>query len=322
MQLQYTQGLIRGQQDPTTHAKLFLQKSGQNVSIYVTDQPLQAVVAHRSAHYLISEPVNAATAWTVPAGVCWLYWDINMTTGVPSRGVTVPEPLYGTVDPAAYFISLSEIPVDDQHYYNTTTMRHYRYVTSSLSWVEVIRVFAASIASNGTLTPMAFASQVGLSSSVTAGYIIYTLASKPFIDPDTFTFIHTGSGYLLKTGANNGLQVNLDNEPFFGVAADPLPEFTLVSIMPDGLFQAADGPSARNAIAMCMADTAEGAAFKPQLSGIARGSFLFDVNDIGKTVWLGPNGTMLTTRPFGYVSQSLGVILGTDTLLLNISFAV
>jgi hypothetical protein len=319
MQLNYTQGLIRGQQDPTSHAKLFLQKQGTNIGIYVTDQPLQAVVAHRAKHYLISEPVNVGTAWTVPLGESWIYWDINLVTGLPTRGVTQVQPAFGTVDPAPYYASLTAIPVNDQHYFNKTTMRHYRYVQSSTSWVEVIRVFAAHIANNGVLTAMPFSSQVGLTGNFTAGYIIYTLASKPFIDPDTLTFVNTGSGYLLKTGANNGLQVDLSYEPFFAVAGAPLPEFTVVAPTEDGTFIAADGPSGRQGVALCMFDTATGAVFRPQASGIARGNFIFDIEDLGKTVWLGPNGVLLTERPFGYASQAIGIIMGTDALLVTIA---
>jgi hypothetical protein len=316
MQIHYTQGLLRGQQDPTTAAKLFLQKSGLNIGIYVTDQPLQAVACHKGNHYLIVEPVNISVGWTVPIGACWLYWDISLTTGAITRGQTIVAPAFGTIDPAAYYASLSITPAQDQHYYNKTTMQHYAYASST--WVECVRVFAATINSSGVLTAMSFASQVGIIGEYNAGFIIYSLGGTPLLDPTTSTFLNTGTGYMIKTSGNGLVQLDLSYEPLIGVSAQSLPALSVVRLRTDGLYELADGPSNKPGIALCLFGTAGGSVFRPQPIGLVRGNFQFSSSDISKTVWLGAAGALLTTQPVGYASQVIGIVLGTDALLLTI----
>jgi hypothetical protein len=320
MQLSYTQGLIRGQTDPTRLVKLFLQKSGLTVSIYVTDQPLQAAVAHKSKNYIINEPTNVSAAWTIPAGAaCWLYWDINRVTGNTTRGTTVVLPASGITDPFDHFSALNIEPLTDQHYFNKTTKQHFVYDRMTLVWTEVIRVFAGSIDAAGAITAMPFASQVGLVGSYTAGYIIFSLAGLPFVEADG-TFLNTGAGYMLKTGPNNALQVDIGNEPLFAIAASPIPALTLISPAPGGagLYIAADGPSSRFALGLSTNAAIIGSVLKIQTSGIVRSDALgFLAADIGKTIWLGPNGVLLVARPDNYASQVVGTVLGIDSFLLS-----
>ena len=329
MQLQYTQGLLRGQTDPSTSAKLFLQKSGLTVSIYVTDQPLQAVAIHRlpTVNYIIDETVNVSNAWACSPGACWLYWDIGMSTGTITRGVTSVTPAFGTSTPDAYYTARNVIPVNDQHYFNTTSLTHWRRAGDL--WLECIRVFAASINSNGIMTPRPFASQVGIGhsffpngSKLAGGYILYTTTGAPIFNPENDTFLTTTNGLSTSNGNNNRLQVNLDSEPLYVLSAEPLPELRAVAPTSTG-WVTANGPSGFMAIGITLHNVSTGTLFKPQTWGIIRhDQFVFNVTDFGKTVWLGARGELLIERPFGYIGQALGTVIARDAMYLNTAISM
>lgn len=322
MQLQYSQGLIRGQTDPSSSAKLFLQKSATNVSIYVTDMSLQAVLAHKDKNYIIEEPANVGSAWTVPPGACWLYWDIDLATGVVTRGTTQVEPLFGPMTPPDYIGIYDLQPVNDMHFFNTLTRQHYVYDEENMVWVEKLRVFAGQVDENGVLTAKPYASQVGLVGATTAGYILRNIYGEPIVS-DNGTFMNTGTGYTITTGSNVPLNVSLDATTVFALAAEPLPE--LIAVAPDstGGWVPANGPTGKMAIGITVNPVAQGVLFKPATYGVIRhDQFFFDVADIGKTVWLGANGELLTTRPFGYIGQALGTVMATDAMFLNMAISL
>lgn len=309
MNINFTQGVLRGEASLGT--PVYLTKSGTNVHIFTSSEPVLAVIAHKTKNYLVTEPVSVNNAWSsIPPGGAWLYWDINLTSGVVTRAFTIYEPAFGASLPP------SSINVD-QHYFNTSTNRH--YVWNGYAWIEVLRVFAGSVSALGVLTISPFASQVGLNTAAAAGYIIYGLNNQAIIDPSDYTFINTGSGFLLNGGPKS-FPISLDNELNYVLAGESIPAGSLVALGAGGTAILADNSTQRYATGLVLEPVITGQSTRIHMAGfITSASFTFDDLDVGKLLWLDDLGVMTITRPAGVVAQAVGVIVSPTAMLLNLS---
>lgn len=139
---------------------------------------VNVLFSHGAETYLHTESADVPNAWgPVDSGVdYWLYFDINLRTGLRTFGVTTIQPVYSANQPSS--------PVNGMHWFNTASRKMYAYVTSS--FIEVLRVFAAKL-NTTTFTPLGsgvtglpFAgTQVGLTASGKAGRILVDDEGKP-----------------------------------------------------------------------------------------------------------------------------------------------
>lgn len=309
MQVPYTQGVLRGQTTLPSNARLFLQADGAYVDVYVTDMKLQAIAAHKTKNYIIEEPFNVSHAWgPLPlATQCYLYWDIDVATGIVSRGFTTVAPTYGGTNPSTVTNGL--------HFFNTTDK--VMYYGSGSTWVEKIRVFAGTCTVGGVVAPHAFQSQVGLSTATTAGYIIYGLNNRALKDPVDGTFMNTGTGYKLRLGDYDN-EVSLDAEHEYLIAAEPIPAASFIAVTAAGTMSLADPDLNRWASGYVRNAAATGASSRVITHGVVYDdTFEFNAADIGKLLWIEPGGTTSATRPNTAVAQALGVIRGEHALFLS-----
>lgn len=309
MNISFTQGVVRGEANLGT--PVYLTKAGANVHIFTSSEPVLAVVAHKTKNYLITEPVSVNNAWAgIPPGGAWMYWDINMATGVVTRGFTIHAPAFGSSLPPS---SLNT----DQHYFNTSSKRH--YVWNGSAWIEVLRVFAGSVSALGVMTISAFASQVGLNTAVTAGYIIYGLNNQAIIDPLDSTFINTGSGFLL-AGGPKAFPITLDNELNYVLAGESIPAASLVAIGPLGTIILADNTTEKFSTGLVLEPVITGQSARIHMAGyIVSGDFAFSSGDVGTVLWLTTAGGMSIVRPVTTKAQSVGIIVSETSMLLNLS---
>ena len=311
MQVPYTQGVLKGQTTLPSNARLFLQADGAYVDVYVTDMKLVAVAAHKTKNYLIEEPFNVSHAWgPLPlATQTYLFWDIDVATGLQTRGFTTVAPQYGGTTPGTVTNGL--------HFFNTTDK--VMCYGSGGAWIEKIRVFAGLATVSGLIAPHPFASQVGLSTSATAGYIIYGLNGRALKDPVDGTFVNTGTGFKIRLGDFDNV-VSLDVEQEYLLAAEPIPGGSFVSVTALGAISVANPSLNRWASGYVRQAATTGTSVRVITSGIVYDdTFDFDIADIGKLLWLEPGGTLSATRPSVLTAQALGVIRGTHALFLSFS---
>lgn len=310
MQVTYTQGILRGQTTLPSNARLFLQPDGAYVDVYVTDMKLVAVAAHKSKNYLIEEPYNVSHAWgALPLAThCYLYWDIDVATGVQSRGYTTVAPTYGTSTPGTVTNGL--------HFFNTTDRVMLLGVDGT--WVEKIRVFAGESTVSGVTAPYDFESQVGLNGVQQAGYIVYGLNNRGLKDPVDGTFINTATGFKLRLGDYDTV-VSLDAEQEYLTAAEPIPAGSFVAVTAPGAIRVADPDLDRWASGYVRSGTATGSAVRVVSGGVVfdEVSFDFDESDIGKLLWLESGGTLSPVRPNMSTAQSVGVIRGAHSVFVS-----
>ena len=318
MRINFTQGVLRGQIDNLTSEKLYLQKNGDFVDLYVSPDPTVIAFAHGTKNYIVEETNTVSNAWGPFVNMTlaeWLYWDIHLASGVLTRSSTNYQPLYANVAPSN--------PVIDQHWFDLSQNK--MKVWNGNSWLEKIRVFAGILYPNGQLSISDFTSQVNtLNVETDGGYILYGVDGRGLKDNVANTFLTSNSIITVQLGGLNH-PVNLDTSFDYGVAVNTIPAFTLVSPAPGNReIQAADytfaGPQ-KYAIGIVMEDTLAGEAAKIVTNGmIFNALWNYNPSDYGKVLYLGAGGTFSTTRPSGSDPvQIIGYIMWQQHILLSIT---
>ena len=185
-QLTFRQGMVRRQTD-TAGNPSFLLKNGSYVDLIVSPDPTVITFAHFTADYLYDELLTVSQAWgPFTGGIdAWMYWDVDLSTGELSRGITTVQPITRSTAPA-FPIAL------DQHWFDTLTS--VMKVWNGSRWVEKIRVFAAKMASGSTIIPYELGSQIAVNRKVYAGHVLFDETDTPlkiFKTLQQFEFITT-----------------------------------------------------------------------------------------------------------------------------------
>lgn len=224
MILTFSQGIVSHQTD-LLGTQQFLLQTGGNVTLNVSPDPTVLAFAHRDTHYLFTESITVANAWLGPfsSGTdYYLFWDINLSTGIRTFGHTLLEPVTSSSPPLN--------PPVDLHWYDTTK-RIMKY-WNGVSWVEVLRVFAAKYESATNFISMSINSpafvgtQVGIEGNFEVGSLIFDPDGNPlkrnrrrfFTSEDLFT-----------TGLPTSSRVRIESFVVDGLAVQPMAAYTAVS---------------------------------------------------------------------------------------------
>ena len=171
MLIEFRQGIYR-QQD----TRPFLTLTDKGVNLNVDDNPTIVTLAHGRGNYLFTEDFPVVPAWRGPFPideVVWLYWDINLTTGVRTFDYTSTDPF---ID-GGYGNSLPISPIGGQHFFliPENEMKYY----NGYRWKTVIRVFAGTVNKDSVLTLFETGTQVGRHIQTNAGHILFNDDNVP-----------------------------------------------------------------------------------------------------------------------------------------------
>ena len=195
MLITFRQGLVRVQSSPA-----FLSLSSGDVNLNANTDPTIIAFAHGSSDYLFTENSSITGAWSGPfnSGTSyWLYWNIDLFTGIRTFG-------YTTVDPdtdGGFGSTLPSTPLTDQHFFDTSEGK--MKVWNGSSWNTVIRVFAGNISSGGVLTPETEGSQINLTQIKNVGHILFDSDGSP-----VKKFDRLGRGHFFTTESPLNSQTN------------------------------------------------------------------------------------------------------------------
>jgi len=227
-QISFRQGIIR--YPSTGSLQAFLVKSGANVNLQTTNGIVDVALAHKDTNYLLTETTSIPAAWTgiPPSTDTWIYWDINLNTGVRTFGQTLLAPVFGTAAPSS--------PQEDQHWFNTLSAT--MFVFSNGFFREVIRVFAAKV-NNTTFTPMGtiqsqpFAgSQVGLNNTPSfVGRIIFDDDGNPIRRRNGTLFTTEDQFYINGSPANT---LKFEANVLTAIGDETIPQFSVVKLVDFG----------------------------------------------------------------------------------------
>lgn len=275
-------------------------------------------VTNHGQGYTVAPTINVsggggsgATATATISGVTatsYLYWDIDVTSGIRTFGVTGLTPVYAASPPAN--------PVTGLHWFDT--VNRYMNYWNGFSWVICIRVFAASVASN-TITAQTVGSQVGINEAGSSGFILFDDQNKAVKQ-----FNRSGLGKFITSETALSSQrsgvVNTKQEAAIvtGVATGSIPAFSPVYL------------SGTNAITLATSNIqsptigiVEAALSVGQLGLIIDKGYVANLSwnwsaPAGSPVFVSSSGTLTTTPPNVNTIQQIATVLSPTELYLSV----
>lgn len=294
MQLDFQQGVITY---PSTGAnQQFLADSGTGVSLQTVNGRVDITfAAGLTRNYLLTEASDVVNAWVgLPStGVnSWLYWDIDVQTGVRTFGLTLIQPFVGPVAPIGAGV--------DQHWFDTSTNKMNVFGVGGFR--QVIRVFAAKY--DGIIfTPLGtgfggkpFAgTQVGSTiAGSTSGRILVDNLGNP---------IRTADNALMTTEDEifvNGSPINtvrLDATVINATALEPMSRYQVVALTQFDKINLADYDDTGSlAIGMVMEDLLTGQTGTLCIQGYISNP-LWNFTTPGAPLWISTAGQLSEIDP-------------------------
>ena len=314
MKIPFRQGIVRYQTDISQSPDfLYKEISGNYISLYVS--PISTIVtfAHGDVDYLLEESNTITNAWGPFQSHTdyYLYWDINLGTGVRSFGATLHPPRHGTTPPIN--------PQDDQHWFDLTTTTMFYW--NKFRWVECCRVFAGSYLQGTNLNQKLIGSQVDLNNPTNSGFILFDDNEKPVrrarLDGKG-KFLTTESQFYGNRAATT--TVSFETVMHYAAAREDLTAWNVVTyIDSDGIGLASNlDPNHKPAFGILR----EALPFGSIGSIITRGyltNLAWDWTAESSTpLYLGPIGDLVTDPPGEGFIQQIATIVSPNTIFVNI----
>lgn len=325
MRLNFRQGIVRA---PLVDGETsFLSYDGvtNSITLDASVSIIQATAAYGAQDLVLDERVTVGAAWgplvwnadwgSQPVNYSYFfYWDWNLATGEVTRGFTPWSPVYSLTEPvnAAY----------DQHWFDksTSTMK----VFDGTFWRARVRVFAGSI-SDLVVTSLSLGTQAGLyypgtlSQPVNAGYVLYGMDEKALFRSNGELFT-TATPVITNHGSfTSPTRLELLNAQ--AVAAEPIPEYYLVSNVGDGtIVLASSSDVTKRPVALVLQTLAPGEAGDLVTHGVVYNyGWGWDVT-YGKDLFCGEDGALLQGEPVDTSIEQVkvGTILDATHVLIDI----
>jgi PKD repeat protein len=311
MRVTFRQGIARFQTD-VNGQPTFLQKSSLNaqfIDLNVSPDPTVIIFAHKNATYVYEEPKTVRNAWgPFTAGQTrYLFWDIDLLTGVLTRGSTLHPPMYTGVSPTS--------PVSDQHWFDTT--QNQMRVWNGLKWIDKIRVFAATYTSSAIIKPQGLGSQAGLNEEIDAGSILLDAFNKPLRQSDgSFT---TSASNLSVVGLATQ-KIKFDAAIIQLMANEYMPMFSAIQIQEGRraiLGRSSDIMS--RVVGVITEDLYAGEVGNVVPAGLIRyDGWTWPTSSISRPLFCGLTGELTLVPPVIGVLQQVGYVHDTDCIYVDI----
>ena len=322
MRIDFRQGILRYQTDGAGNP-IFLQKNtggpfGLSIDIYVSPEPTLFTVADGNfpqSDYLFVEDRTIVSAWIGPfsTGVdYWLYWDLELQTGVRTFGHTELEPITSPIEP--------QNPVEGQHWFDLTV--NYMKVFGAGNWRRVLRLFSGKLEQGSILIPYILGSQVGLNVTSNAGYLLFDDENKPVKKFNKFNlgrFITTD--IPLASQSSRLANLRLETIIISAQATETIPQWSLVSYTntPREIQLAKFSVPEHPAIGIA-AET----IVNQEVNTFITGGYIVEYNwnwnyPPDTPIFVGANGELMPLTPPASISiQQVGRIVGPATIYLDI----
>lgn len=308
MKLNFRQGIVQHNRDNYNN-QTFLQKTGTSVSLVATPVPTILSFAYKNTNYLFTESQNINNAWSGPFVVgtnYWLYWDINLVTGIRTFGHTTYVPVFGPSFPSS--------PLLEQHWFDTK--ENVMKVWNGHIWNPVLRVFAAKFTAAGLFESLHpggyFGSQVDIKLSNKAGTILFDAAGKPIKNSDG-TFFTTETGAILsgQVSAIRLASIILDAN-----AEEPIPAYRFVYFSDFNKIRLADRHTAETKpYGIVEIDVAMGVVTQVITNGIIVNP-RWDWPTINQKIYIADDGTPSIVMQFAGQS-SVGYVIDRTAIALH-----
>lgn len=309
----------------------FLSLVGTGVNLIASAlNPTIITFAQGQSDYLFQEASNITNAWAGPftgSTNAWLYWDINLLSGVRTFDSTLYLPVESANPPTQSTtngLSYTSLQLD-QHWFDTVNFL--MKVWNGAIWVVKIRAFAGSIR-GGTLVQNSTGTQVGLANvQINAGYLLYDENNQPVKKYQPFNlgeFITTTSP--LASQFSHLQNYRLESAIQTAVASGTVAQYKAVC------YSAADQVSAASCNFVSPAKPAIGVVTQPiyagQVTDFVVAGFVVDplgqfntnyTYIVGSYVFVDVNGFMAPAPcPSTGSAQRIGIVVDPYTIYVNI----
>jgi hypothetical protein len=330
--LNFREGIVRY---PTvSQGGPFVVVSGNRVDISsaVLNVPVQATIAYLNQNYLIQNTNPSSTAWGSGNGVgpnnnapfttvgsYYLYWDVDFVTGEIAYDYTTVAPVFGPTAPSS--------PVADQHWFDTANF--IMKVRVGSSWIDTLRVFAATYTGGGSggLSAYALGSQVSITNvTAYAGYILFDDEQKPlrrYRGDRKVVFIHTETPLSTTYETSGGIaSFRLDAVLFSASAVESIAAYQPVAFQnPGKLVLARNTTPTLPAIGIAAEDMTSGQykSYIPTgfVQNISWDWDVFDTQPPNTPLFVSADGELTTTVPQTGSVQQIGYIVDAVTIYVQ-----
>lgn len=322
MKLPFRQGFVSYTRDGFGNP-LYLQPSATNgfLNLNVSPTPVVVSVAHGASNYLLTFDQDVSNAWgpILPGVTSYLYWDVDLLTGAITTGITTREPIVSNIAPLA--------PADDQHWFDLSTCK--MKVWKTTKWYDKIRAFAGKVPS-GSIAGMTSADSepLGLSwrnalpVSGQAGHIALDVFGAPLRMPSGEFVTSTSPVRFKTTSGTSGVLAVLPNAFVPVRATQNIPAMSLVYFAGENAVGLATGNPAVNPPRIPIGVVQDELSINEVGSVTQSGEITYDQWDwsahIGKPLYCGDNGEIVTTRPNGLLAYRVGFVKSRDTILFQV----
>ena len=308
MIINFRQGIISAQ---TNNA--FLELVSGKVNINVDIERLDVAFAYTTHDYLFTEAEQVLGAWgPFPSNqTAYLYWDIDMVTGVRTFGITTVAPSFGT--------DLPKNPAINQHYFDYSDKK--MKVWTGVQWAEKLRVFAGTVQNNSILTPYSLGTQVGLNGQVAIGYILFNSSNQPLRVTDSggrYYFLTTEDQVHTQQDVHNAYKI--DSLLMDGKALEPIPSYHCVTWKgPKQLGVASYIDYTRPVVGISVEPFGLNEVKKFVTKGFLTNYNFWNWTQPPNTpLWVGDTGQLTTEVPQKWSIQKIGHIVSPDTIFIDI----
>lgn len=324
MKIPFRQGLIAYQRDGLGQPQYLLPSTTNGfVALNVSPTPTSVSIAHGSADYLLVFSSTVPAAWgPIPGGVTsYLYWDVDLLTGQTSFGFTTLEPILSAAEPSA--------PQVDQHWFDLSEMKMKVWLRGR--WYEKVRAFAGKVP-NGSILSMTPADSEPFYAPWQNATTLQVEGNPGYISTDVFgNPIRTLAGEFVtsrtpvrfnSTTGTTGVLAVLPNAFIPVRASQNIPRMSLVYFSGEDEVGLASGNPATNPPRIPIGIVQE-ELFTSEVGVVTQsGEITYDQwdwsADIGKPLYCGDNGEVVTVRPNGLLVYRVGFVKNAKTIVFQI----
>jgi Phage tail repeat like len=322
MKIAFRQGLVSYQKNGLNQPTFLNPSMTANwVAFDVAPTPTVVAFAHGASDYLMTFDVDVDAAWgpLTPLVTNYLFWDIDLLTGEVTRGITTLAPISQLTAPAA--------PANGQHWFDLTTTTMKVWNSTRSKWYAAVRVFAGHVPNGNTSQIVAYTvgSQVGLVQDTRAGFLIFdsnVLPSKPLRQLNG-EFVTTATAVRVKTSSGTTGVLAPPLNSFIPVrASENIPRFSIVYFSGEDTVGLASSnpslPQAKTPIGMVQDDLdVNEVGVLTQAGEVSWDQWDWSA-DIGKPLYCGENGEIVTTRPMTLMAYRVGFVKNDKTILFQV----
>lgn len=309
MKNNFKHGIISAPSTPS-----FLEFNSGNVNLILTVGDLLFTITHGSENYLYIESQSIPNAWVGPfssTGKSWLYWDINLESGVRSFGHT-------NVNPFGVGATLPEYPEMNEHFFYTKENK--LKLWNGGRWETVLRVFSGEVINNSSVVAYETGTQISDNSEIYAGYILYGIDGIPLKIFDNFNrgaFIHTE--YKLNTYNSDYNQYEPRTREHNYIADTSIPFGYCIRTTTSSNYSLASYKQVEHqCIGVSITDVHEGESGKYVTEGILISDFWNFTEPPNTPVWVGISGELRATPPPDTSMQRIGYIISSNSIIIDI----